>query len=504
MFSTIYSDVAGKICQPQTFFFPDSSERSNLHTQNQRQLKVYLGLLVLYPLITAILDVYAETFSLVLLITLINFLSFTLFCRTRIWIYHMILSSTIMFLQFGLLCTRKDNILYILAIGSLAPSVVLTTTNRWIYACFNFIGQFIFMHVSSRDIFEEVLKEMTVEDFSNKFVNSMIVILTIVTIKNSFIFYISIDFQRKISVLQQHRDQECSNMALCLQTFSHELRNPLNSLLGNIELALKDQLAPNTLEMIESAKICGELLLQHVNNVLDTGKLQMKKLEVNPTQTCVRDLIARVWRISRDLIKNQGLNGFLKIDKKLPPSLCIDSYRISQILLNLLGNSIKFTKSGYIWITIDWIPNSTLSDDSFKPLPYDEEGIFEKNENMKTLFRGVEDSEHFSYISSSHSDLSSFKSNHTTNQNQGILKIILKDTGCGIKKEDLTMMFNKFAQVNSDPSKSRIGTGLGLYITKEICGKMGGDIRIFSKEDVGTTTIVCIPTISPQQNPQGL
>jgi len=79
---------------------------------------------------------------------------------------------------------------------------------------------------------------------------------------------------------------------------------------------------------------------------------------------------------------------------------------------------------------------------------------------------------------------------------KGVLKIVITDTGCGMTEESLKQLFQKFSQVSNDPNKRKIGTGLGLFITKEICTKMEADIRVYSKVNKGTTFIICIPTMS--------
>jgi len=81
-------------------------------------------------------------------------------------------------------------------------------------------------------------------------------------------------------------------------------------------------------------------------------------------------------------------------------------------------------------------------------------------------------------------------------ETKGILKVVIKDTGCGMAKKDLTKLFQKFSQVGDDVSKKQIGTGLGLYISKEICKNLGGEIRVYSKQKIGTTFIVCLPTVA--------
>jgi len=259
-------------------------------------------------------------------------------------------------------------------------------------------------------------------------------------------------------------------------------------------LALQEKLTSNALEMIENSKACGEFILQLINNILDSEKIDIGTLDINPKSCSTKDLILRVWRISKDLIRRKDLNGYLKVDKKLPPFLCIDTYRLSQVLLNLLGNSIKFTQKGHIWVTFEWLPEVRLSEECFLPLPYDEEGIFEKEQNMKLLSRSVNKEQDFCYVNSNQSCLEKLKINFDRQQYHGVLKMIVQYTGCGIKKDDLEVIFNKYAQFSCDPSLRSVGTGLGLYITKEICEKMGGKIRVYSKVGMGTTFVICIPT----------
>ncbi len=130
------------------------------------------------------------------------------------------------------------------------------------------------------------------------------------------------------------------------------------------------------------------------------------------------------------------------------------------------------------------------NDIAFTPVPYndEEEPIFEKGQ--APLSRSC-----FSSLSLIKRE---FRENETGNypesSQKGMLKIILSDTGCGMTKDDITKLFQKFSQVSQDSSKRQIGTGLGLYITKQIVHKMDGDIRAYNLPKVGSTFIVCIPT----------
>jgi len=288
---------------------------------------------------------------------------------------------------------------------------------------------------------------------------------------------------------------------------SHELRNPLNAMMGNIQLALLEGINPKVKEYLEQAQIGGEILLHFINNILDSGKASIGKLEVNFDNECnIYCLCEQIWSISRRIISHKGLNGLLKVNEKVPKFLKIDSYRLIQMMLNLIGNSVKFTNKGRVNVEIDWIENSTqITTSCFEPIPYDDidEGLFEKHQTS------------LSYMEDESPSVLTLKDGHFQNKlnierdsptsTRGILKITVTDTGCGIPPESLDQVFAKFAQVNNEVTKRNIGSGLGLFITKEITDIMKGEIRAFSKLGKGTTFIVCIPCLSshpPEPNPE--
>jgi len=287
-------------------------------------------------------------------------------------------------------------------------------------------------------------------------------------------------------------------------SFSHELRNPINSLLGNLQLALQgEKLSTKAAEMVNIAKICGELLLHNINNVLDTGKHDLGKLEVNPVPTQVHELFQRTWSIYSELLRQKRLKSQLRIEKELPSLLTIDSHKVNQIMLNLIGNAIKFTEKGSVIVTTKWLKCPEINEKCFQPTPYDDvdEGLFEKEENLSAMNTSKLSQFWSKFLverrpsSSTHEDVA------IQEETRGILKIIVKDTGSGMKKEALEKLFQKFSQVSEIVSQRNIGTGLGLFITKEICFAMGGEIRAYSKIGTGTTFVVCIPAVAmPVEN----
>jgi len=138
---------------------------------------------------------------------------------------------------------------------------------------------------------------------------------------------------------------------------SHELRNPLNAMIGNIELVLLETTEPKLISMLETCKICGEVLLAFINNILDMAKINAEKLELHYTPINFLKLIEKVWSISTLKIKQKGLRGELFVAHDFPKYIEMDQHRLMQVLLNLLGNATKFTTQGFIKVVITWHEN---------------------------------------------------------------------------------------------------------------------------------------------------
>jgi signal transduction histidine kinase/CheY-like chemotaxis protein len=154
-----------------------------------------------------------------------------------------------------------------------------------------------------------------------------------------------------------------------LLNVSHELRNPMNILLGNLELAIANPKDPNLPTHLENAKISGELLTFLINNLLDAGKLQHRKLEINPVPTNTFTFIERIWSTCKMLIQKRNLEGQVFIDKSIPESLVVDSHRLMQILLNLVSNSSKFTAKGGILMVVTWVKDTVYSERLLEKTP---------------------------------------------------------------------------------------------------------------------------------------
>jgi len=326
---------------------------------------------------------------------------------------------------------------------------------------------------------------------------------------------------------------------------SHEIRNPLNALKGSIEYLL--QVATNHcyIKVLRNAKMSGDILLNLVNNVLDAAKLKSDKMDIACIETNFFDIIKKVYTINSEKFKEKRLFAQAFIDENIPNLLWIDPSRLLQILMNLVSNAVKFTpQDGKISIYASWCQNpdqNTLltrfenigsdgvpepqvqqnllnleqrriikrgSSISFEEFDIEEENTRQKNiSSIKRMTRVCSNDLSTLNLSSYEatgecwnlrktSSLSveeKMTSQRKDNENTGFLKIQITDTGCGIDENGIPKMFGMFEQAVQGLRSAHGGTGLGLWICKQLCQKMKGDITVYSKPGQGTSFVLYIP-----------
>lgn len=222
-----------------------------------------------------------------------------------------------------------------------------------------------------------------------------------------------------------------------LSNISHEMRNHLNSIIGIIELLSSTSLNNIQREHIEILKTSGDNLLNLINDILDLSKIEAGKLELININFKLREVIENIYKITSVKAKDKKLEIKYYISPDIPETLIGDPNRLSQILINLIGNAIKFTKEGGITV------NCQLSSDySLQITDYPSQ--------LTVLFS-------------------------------------VSDTGIGIPENQLNNIFEQFVQLDSPINQTYKGSGLGLTIVKKLVNLMGGDIKVESKLGVGTT-----------------
>ena len=220
-----------------------------------------------------------------------------------------------------------------------------------------------------------------------------------------------------------------------LANMSHEIRTPMNSIIGFSDLLSKIIKDPIQKDYLHSIQTGGKALMVIINDILDLSKIEAGKFQIEKESINPRNLFLEMKTIFNAKINQKNLSFIIDIDDSLPEAIIVDSVRIRQILLNLIGNAIKFTNRGKIILKI--------------------ENTFKNNINSKID-----------------------------------LKISVIDTGRGIAKEFQEIIFHAFEQTSVEDAKAFAGTGLGLAICSKLTRLMNGTIEVQSEIQKGSSFII--------------
>ncbi|MDR0998760.1 MAG: response regulator [Treponema sp.] len=220
-----------------------------------------------------------------------------------------------------------------------------------------------------------------------------------------------------------------------LARMSHEIRTPLNAILGLSEVELEKKYSEGTMTNIEKIYDSGSLLLEIVNDILDISKIQSGNFEISPGDYEFPGLISDTVQLNIMRIGSKPIEFKLELDETIPARLNGDELRIRQILNNLLSNAFKYTEKGEVCLRVTW----------------------ER--------RG----------------------------DRAWLSFTVRDSGRGIKKEDLEKIFVEYAQFDTMANRRIEGTGLGLPITQGLVEAMGGTISVESRHGTGSVFRVSLP-----------
>ena len=216
-----------------------------------------------------------------------------------------------------------------------------------------------------------------------------------------------------------------------LANMSHEIRTPINVMLGMNEMILRESESREIVQYAKSVEKAGNYLLSLINNILDITRIESKKMDIIEEKFSLRQLVQEVYLIGIKQAEAKNLEFVIDVEEKLPEYLMGDALHTKQVILNLISNAVKYTKEGKISLEV--------------------------------------------------------------RQKEKQLSFSIKDTGIGIKKEEMDALFDMFMRADIKRHRNIEGSGLGLTIAKELCEQMGGHIQAESIYGKGSNFTVYFP-----------
>ena len=214
-----------------------------------------------------------------------------------------------------------------------------------------------------------------------------------------------------------------------LAQMSHEIRTPINAVLGMNEMILRESYNPDVIEYANNIQSAGKTLLTLINSILDFSKIEDGKMEIVPVRYETATLIDDLVNMISEKVKKKGLDFKTEIDSNLPKSLYGDDVRIRQIITNILTNAVKYTHEG--WVTLQ-ISGREIDADTLE------------------------------------------------------LQVNVKDTGIGIRAEDMGKLFQSFQRIDEERNRNIEGTGLGIAIVQKLLGMMDSRLEVVSEYGKGS------------------
>nr|GMD97999.1 histidine kinase 3 [Ipomoea batatas] len=266
-----------------------------------------------------------------------------------------------------------------------------------------------------------------------------------------------------------------------LATVSHEIRTPMNGVLGMLHMLMDTELDVTQQDYVRTAQASGKALVSLINEVLDQAKIESGKLELEAVSFDPRAILDDVLSLFSGKSQEKGVELAVYISDKIPKLLIGDPGRFRQIITNLMGNSIKFTEKGHIFVTVHLAEEVVVEHESSYALS----GFSIEHESSSTLsgFLVADRRQSWKKFKAFQEGFSSFK----LTSDQINLIVSVEDTGVGIPFEAQSRVFTPFMQVGPSIARIHGGTGIGLSISKCLVHLMKGEIGFVSLPKTGST-----------------
>ena len=272
---------------------------------------------------------------------------------------------------------------------------------------------------------------MPVRSYYSDLYMSVLMLVGLGIILSSALSFILLRLSRE----KMRADEESRHKSSFLALISHEMRTPMNAIIGITQIQLqKENLPDEYSDALEKIYNSGNGMLGIINDLLDLSKIETGKLELNPTEYYIPSLINDAVQMNIIRIEKKPIHFILDLNEDLPTKLYGDELRLKQILNNLLSNAAKYTAKGHVKLSVSHWP---------------------EGEDVR-------------------------------------LRIIVKDTGQGMKPEDRERLFSEYMRFNIETNRTAEGTGLGLNITKNLVELMDGAIEVESEHGRGSTFTVTV------------
>ncbi len=243
---------------------------------------------------------------------------------------------------------------------------------------------------------------------------------------------LSLEYQNEVEVAR--KSSETKNQFLA--NMSHEIRTPVNGIMGMADILSHTELTDQQKEYLKTIEDSSQILLNIINDILDISKIEAGKMQLRPEVFSLRNMMVHLNKMFDPIASNNKLQLKFNIDQAIPEWLHGDKKRLEQILLNLISNALKFTNQGWVIVNL---------------------------------------------------------SSHALDSSRQLIRFEVKDSGMGIDPAGQAKLFQKFSQLDNSLTRGTGGTGLGLFICRELVKLMNGEIAVTSTPSKGSTFWFSIP-----------